>query len=140
MPRVDFYILDTHRNPEHLVCQLTQKACQQGLNITIRTADQATAQAMDDRLWTFGDISFIPHAVYHTHSPDPAPVQITWQDLPPTHRDLLVNLTGAIPDGVENFARIVEIVAADEGSRGGARQRYRDYRERGYELETHNID
>ena len=64
---------------------------------------------------------------------------ISWQNHPPSHTDVLMNLTTNIPDAVENFARIIEIVAADDESRQYARQRYRDYRELGCDLETHNI-
>jgi len=139
MPQVDFYILDPHRHPVQLVCQLVDKAYQQGLKVQIHTCDQIIAQAIDDRLWTFSDISFIPHAMYQRGVPAETQVLISWQDHPQSHTGVLMNLTTNMPDAVENFARIIEIVAADDESRQYARQRYRDYRDLGCDLETHNI-
>lgn len=139
MPQVDFYILEQHRYPDQLVWQLVDKAYQQGLKIQIHTCDQTSAQAIDDRLWTFSDISFIPHALYQQEVPTDSQVLISWQDHPQTHTDVLMNLATDIPDAVENFARIIEIVAADDESRQYARQRYRNYRDLGCDLKTHNI-
>ena len=139
MPQVDFYILEQHRYPDQLVCQLVDKACQQGLKVQIHTCNEAAARAIDDRLWTFSDISFIPHALYQREVPAESQVLISWQNHPPSHTDVLMNLTTNIPDAVENFARIIEIVAADDESRQYARQRYREYRDLGCDLETHNI-
>ena len=139
MPQVDFYILEQKRHPDHLVCQLANKACQQGLMVQIHTSDQESAQSLDDRLWTFNDISFIPHALYRKGDSNESQVLITWLEQPESHTDVLMNLSGRIPDKAENFARIIEVVASDDKSRKFARQRYRDYRDRGYDLETHNI-
>ncbi len=140
MPQVDFYILQNDRHPEHLVCQLTLKALQQGLKVQIRTADEAMAQAIDHRLWTFSDTSFVPHALYRDAEPPDAPVLITWQEATAAHSDVLMNLGREIPEHSERFARIIEIVASAEDTRQAARGRYREYRDRGYTLETHEIN
>ena len=141
MPQVDFYILEGNRQPDHVACQLTARAFQQDLKILIRTRDEATAQALDNRLWTFSDISFIPHSLLSEDQGDiSSPVLVSWQTCPPTHRDVMLNLGARIPDCVSDFARIVEIVTPDDESRQAARQRYRDYRERDFDLETHTIE
>ena len=52
---------------------------------------------------------------------------------------VLVNLTGAPPPFFSRFERLAEIVATDESAVAAGRERYRYYRERGYELRAHNL-
>ena len=47
------------------------------------------------------------------------------------------NLRDAPPPFFSRFARLAEIVPADAAAAG--RERYRFYRERGYELRAHNL-
>lgn len=140
MPQVDFYILEGNRQRDHFVCQLANKVCQQQLNILIQTNDEASAQAIDQRLWTFHDISFLPHSVYNEDQDNDEPVLINWQAASSSQRDVLMNLSDRIPDNVDQFARIVEIISGNEEMRQAARQRYRDYRQLGFTLDTHTIE
>jgi DNA polymerase-3 subunit chi len=54
--------------------------------------------------------------------------------------DLLVNLTDRMPEGLERFARIAEIIDADDTRRRLGRERFRAYRELRLPVETHNLD
>ena len=53
--------------------------------------------------------------------------------------DVLINLTDEVPEFFSQFHRLAELVAADEASRNAGRERFRYYRDRGYELHTHNV-
>lgn len=145
MPRVDFYILpDRQRQAiEFTACRLADKAYRADHRVFVRVSSPAEAREFDERLWTFRDGSFVPHAV----AGEPAAgaqaerhaVLIGWTDGPATHRDLLINLTAEVPQDFERFERIVEVVDADEERRRQGRQRFRDYRERGFEPTTHQL-
>jgi DNA polymerase-3 subunit chi len=59
--------------------------------------------------------------------------------LPESHRDVLVNLGDDAPSGFEGYARVLEIVGADEAAKTLARGRWRRYREHGANPESHNL-
>lgn len=98
------------------------------------------AEQLDNLLWTYHDISFIPHELLIDHETQQSPVMIGWKNLFPQTNEVLLNLASEIPTDVERFARIIEIVSGDGSSRQQARNKYREYRNRGYELHDHNID
>ena len=52
---------------------------------------------------------------------------------------VLINLTDTVPMFFSRFERVTEIVPANEKSRHQARERYKFYQQRGYELETHKL-
>ena len=56
-----------------------------------------------------------------------------------SHRDVLVNLGDDAPSGFEGYARVLEIVGADEAAKTLARSRWRRYREHGANPESHNL-
>lgn len=139
MPRVDFYVLPENSSAERFACTIANKAWQQGHAVYIQTASREAAGTMDDLLWTFNDISFLPHAVTEPGHTPAARVMIGWQDRPPGNDEVLINLTAEIPSAAERFARIVEIVAGDNRQKDQARKRFKSYREQGYELHNHTL-
>jgi len=139
--RVDFYILDSAADKDRFkfACRLTEKAYLRDLRVVIVNDTPADAQALDDLLWTFNDNSFVPHQVCSAQTAaDPAtPVKLTVEPgaLPPA--DLLVNLSARVPPAWERFARIAEIIDADEERRRLGRERFKYYRDLKVVLETH---
>ena len=140
MPRVDFYVLPENSQRERFACFMTSKARQQGNTIYIHTASREVAEFLDDLLWTFKDISFLPHAIAEEDITCNEPVIIGWQDKSPDQYQVMINLTQDVPVFAERFARIIEIVAGKNTDRQQARNRYRDYRDRGYELHNHTME
>jgi DNA polymerase-3 subunit chi len=55
------------------------------------------------------------------------------------HDDVLVNLDRDQPAAFARFHRLVEIVGRDDDDKQAARDRYRFYRDRGYEIHTHKL-
>lgn len=142
--RVDFYVLRSTLARQRLTfaCRLTEKAYLRDMNVVIWNDDGADTEAMDELLWTFNERSFVPHAVHHGGtSPDPStPVHLTG-DLSGVERaDLLVNLGGRLPDGLQRFGRIAEVIDADEERRRLGRERFKAYRDLKLTLETHQLD
>lgn len=139
MPRADFYILDTDTDPERFACSLANKAWKQGHTLHILAPDRDAALGLDGLLWTFHDISFLPHAMLGNDEAGEVPITIGWPEETLPQGDVLINLTAQLPDQAGGFTRVAEIVAADEGLRRQARERYRQYRERGFELHSHDL-
>ena len=138
MSRADFYILTGSASPVRLACSIANKAWQQGNRVHISAANREEAVKLDDLLWTFHDISFLPHALVDGAGAEQAFITIGWPDSLLPDRDVLINLTTEVPDFSGKFARIIEIVAPEEKQQ--ARERYRQYRDRGFELHSHDIN
>jgi DNA polymerase-3 subunit chi len=54
-------------------------------------------------------------------------------------RDLLINLCDEIPTFAESFARVAELVSADEQCRLLSRKRFAEYRDKGHAIQTHKL-
>ena len=139
MPRVDFYILPEDQNIERFACRVTARAWADGNRVHLHTASEHMAGVMDDLLWTFRDISFVPHERYPADNPE-TPVTIGYAGQHPPDVRLVINLDQAIPDFAREADRIIEIAGGDEDHRQQARQRYRQYRAADYEIHNHRID
>jgi DNA polymerase III subunit chi len=140
--RVDFYVLKSAaaRQRWAFACRLTEKAYLKDLRIVIVSDNLADAQALDELLWTFNERSFIPHKVcLDDRSVDPATaVHLTVETAPAA--DLLVNMAQRLPAEFQRYARIAEIIDADEERRRLGRERFKVYRDLKLPLETHQID
>lgn len=139
MTRVDFYVLETgtHDALFRFICRLTEKAWRQGNRIFMHCDDQATASKLDDLLWNFRDVSFLPHG-FLVDEPE-APIAIGVTNEPTTSFDLMINLAKSVPEFFSRFERVVETAGVNDQEKSLARERYRFYQKRGYALETHKI-
>lgn len=145
MTRVDFYI-GTSADPGggaaarlNIACRLAEKAYRMGHQVHVHAASPEQAAQLDDLLWTFKQGSFVPHGRAGRPEAARAAVLIDHQDQPPSAHEVLINLADTVPGYFSRFERVAEIVSGDEDGRAQARERYRFYRDRGYELETHEI-
>lgn len=139
MSRVDFYVLSEKHTVDVFICQLTQKIWHQGHEIYIHTDHQQHAEQLDSRLWTFSDISFVPHQMWSGSETITAPICIGWQRGFTGSQDVLMNLNRVVPEFNQQFARIVEIVSLDAFSKQTGRDHFRQYRDLGYTIESHNL-
>lgn len=141
--RVDFYVLSEDAPDARLrwACRLAEQAVEQGSRVYVQTAGLPQAQRLDELLWTYNDRSFLPHEIFAGSPAAHSRVMILLGEAaaPPSHRQLVVNLTGAIPAELEAYERVAEIVDVDPERKRSARERYRQYRERGCTLDSHNV-
>lgn len=135
MTRIDFYTHATNRL--QTACRLSAKAVKQGLRVMILTPDAETSRQLDEMLWRYPPTGFIPHC----HASDPVaevtPVIIAEAGEALPHDEVLLNLKNDSPPFFSRFQRLVEIV--DKGEEKEARERYRFYRDRGYEIHHHKL-
>ncbi len=140
MSRVDFYILPEGAGTDRFACTIAKKAWATGNRVHIHTQSEESAKGMDDLLWTFRDISFIPHELYNGTVNEDTPVTIGFGNTFPEQSQVIINLDHEIPDFAPNFERIVEIVGGDETNKQYARLRYKQYKNGDYETHDHKID
>ena len=144
MTRVDFYILDRPGNDARLTaaCRIAEKAVGQQHEVLINTGSDADNARLDELLWTFSQGSFLPHRVISDNpgTDEGEPVLIGCGREPTDGSwDLLINLAPEVPDFFGRFSRVAELVGAGDNDKEAGRERFRYYRDRGYELHTHHI-
>lgn len=140
--RVDFYLLASDQ-PEArwlVACRLIEKAYSRGHRIYVLCQNQNEAEHIDELLWTFRDDSFIPHNLQGEGPEPPPPVQIGYDKDPRGFNDILLNLSDTIPPFYGKFKRVMELVVNVESEKEQSRTHYKEYRARGCELHTHNIE
>lgn len=141
-PRVDFYVTDGAGAEVRmrLACRVTEKAYLAKQKVLVLLEDPESLRCFDELLWTFGDGSFVPHdSVAQSGASCEAPVALTTGPLPAAHADVLINLSGGLPTFFEDFARVAEILDARPEVRAGGRERFKAYRARSIEPQTHNV-
>jgi len=143
--RVDFYVLksSTAKQRWTFACRLTEKAYLRDLKVVLLGDTPAEVEAIDALLWTFSERSFVPHDIRRGRpsAAGPAPAVELTQDLDSVKSaDLLVNLSARLPAGFDRFARIAEIIDADDERRRLGRERFKAYRELKFAVETHQLD
>jgi DNA polymerase-3 subunit chi len=141
-PRVDFYVSAEAGEAARLrlACRVTEKAYLAKQKVVCFSDDPALLPRFDELLWTFGDGSFVPHDVFAgPGAACEAPVLLTTGPLPEGHADVLVNLGTALPPAFEQFARVAEFLDARPEVRSAGRERFKAYRARQIEPQTHNV-
>jgi len=125
-------------------CRLLRKAHAAGARVVVH-GPAPTLDQLDQMLWTFDALSFLPHLRLRA-SARPTPAQMrtpTWlvDDVAAVpDREVLLNVGASMVDGWEAFERVIEVVAADAEASAAARQRWRRYAERpGVELVHHGL-
>jgi DNA polymerase-3 subunit chi len=142
-PRVDFYVLEGADDRARLryACRVIEKAYLKSLTVCVSLDTPAEVESFDQLLWTFGDSSFVPHALAAdgvVAGPAPAtPVILGCRR--PVPADLLVNLGSEAPDFYANYTRVVELVDAEPARRDAGRRRFARYRDAGHTPETFRV-
>lgn len=142
MPRVDFYILsdaDEDRRQVYL-CRVVDKAYRLGHRVWIHAPAEAHAAALDERLWTFSQESFVAHDRAGADGTGATRVVIGDSAEADEDRVLLVNEDTEVPASAHQFDRIAEIVNSDGPVRRRGRAHFQYYRDQGFELHYHRID
>jgi DNA polymerase-3 subunit chi len=132
MTRIEFYSNADSRL--QAACQLIAKAFQQHLRVIVYAPDETAARGMDKLLWTFQATGFIPHCMAHQPIAQETPVVISGENAEMPYHQIMLNLHGELPPMFSRFERLIEVVGCDEEDRKLARNRYRHYRDRGYEI------
>ena len=132
MTKVDFYT----GSPDKLrtACQLSHKAMQNGMRTVISTPDAAATDALDKLLWHYPATAFLPHCRSDAEEAGQMPVVLNRGGDKFPHHELLISLHNECVPYFSRFERVIEIIGNDaEDSRLG-RERFKFYRDRGYEL------
>jgi DNA polymerase-3 subunit chi len=141
MARADFYLIAKPRflnEPLRLVCELARKAYDANQWTLILARDAAQAEALDDLLWAFDEDAYIPHQIAGSDEEDDlTPVLIAAPDCDTPSRPLVINLRDTAWDGA--CERVLEVVPADPAAREPLRERWKQYKARGLDLNKYDM-
>ncbi len=135
MPRADFYLIAKPRfreDPLRLVCELAKKAFDANLWTLVLARDDEQAEALDEMLWDMGDDAYLPHQIAGDEEDELTPILIATPAIDAPMRALVINMRDGAVEG--NFERVLEVVPADDSAREPLRERWKQYKTRGFEV------
>jgi len=139
--QVDFYVLESSDELSRMktVCRLADKVQRMGHNIFVLTQDANQSKKLDDLMWTFSQSSFLPHATFDDADPhqNQQPVVIHHHPIDKKSH-VLINLQSNVPN-TQSYQRLVEIIDQQESVRDTGRNKYRCYKDKKFQIKTHNI-
>lgn len=123
-------------------CKLLRKATQAGARVAVLAAPDVLAR-LDAELWAFSPLDFVAH-VRAPCTPEvlqrtPVVLCEALDQAHPGGYGVLINLLPQVPDGFEQFGRVIEVVTPDDADRLSARARWKRYTELGYEITRHDL-
>ena len=136
MTTIDFYT--GVADPLRFAAKIVAKAYRTHGSVRVLTPDAQATDALDRLLWIEPALAFLPHCRMRSAIAGETPI---WVDEALEHAgpaEVLVNLHREPPPFYSRFERLAEVVADDDQALAAGRLRYRFYRERGYELRSHD--
>lgn len=126
-------------NKLHFACGLAKRACEEQRKMIVYAPSTKLTDEFDRLLWTFSQLSFVPH-VKSTHPlAAETPIVIANDDTALTHHEALLNLGDDPPTFFSRFDALREIVSNDADDRASARERAKFYKARGFNVEHKDV-
>ena len=139
----EFLFYHLHRQPsEEVLPALIEKSLERGWRVVVQAASEERVDALDARLWTYRDDSFLPHGTFREATAAEQPVLLTVRDDNPNAASVRFLIDRApMPADVEAYHRIVILFdGEDEDALGEARQRWQEAKARGFAATYWQID
>ena len=134
MVEIRFYHMEKS-TLEQTLPTLLSKACAQGHKIIIKTQNTASSEALNGYLWTYTPDSFLPHGTSKDGFSQNQPIYITDNDENPNNANVLILIDGVQDDNLESYDLCCEMLNGNDGeSVQAARQRWKGYKEKGYDI------
>lgn len=138
MTRIDFYL--NAPSKLHVACKIASKAVHQQMRVLIIVPDDLVAREIDRLMWSISATGFLPHCMISDPLARDTPILIARNAETLPHDEVLLNLGPQPPTTFSRFKRMVEIVSgSDDSDKQAARERFRFYKDRGYELHHHDL-
>jgi DNA polymerase III subunit chi len=132
MTRVIFYSNLT--NKQDALLALVQQALVKKHSVTVMVENEQQAKAYENALWQKNKVSFLPNVLASDLLADKTPIVLDWQENQLCQDDILINLSSKQLTAFSRFRQLIELVSIEESDKVLARQRYKFYRDRGYEM------
>ena len=137
MTRIDFYT--QVENKTRLAFTIGCKVVAREQRMVILLQDANAMDELDKSLWSLAATSFLPHCKESDPLAPRTPIILTCSKPPADADQVLLNLAAGPPDFFGRFERLIEFVGTQPDDIARSRERFRFYRDRGYEIQTHNL-
>ncbi|MEP6608187.1 MAG: DNA polymerase III subunit chi [Burkholderiaceae bacterium] len=135
MTRIDFHFGVEHRL--HYACRVVRKARAAGKRAVVYTCQIDRLAQFDSVLWTFSALDFVPHVYVDSPLASTTPVLLVSDPVAAPDSDVLLTLDDDVPPQFEKlfarYERVIEVVSCEDEDRKRARERFKSYRERGFQ-------
>lgn len=133
-----FYVLDSSEQTsrERFLTKLLIKTQQQKRRVDVRFAHTQEAERFDQTLWAHPVHVYLPHAVERALA---APIQLFGERIQSSCQDVLINLHPDLYPEFQTYQRTIEVLDQSSELIEKGRQRWREYKEQGFEPTLHKI-
>lgn len=121
-------------------CRLLRKVQHRGMRAVV-TAEPDLLTQLDQFLWSFSSTEFLPHCLDTAGVvlTDLTAIILSEQTGACSAEGVLINLGRKIPEGFDRFERFVELVSDEPEDRLAGRDRWKTYKNGGFELKRHDV-
>jgi DNA polymerase III subunit chi len=129
---VRFHHLERRRVDQALP-SLLEAALEEGRRVLVRASSDEMVAALNERLWTYDDASFLPHGAAGDGDPMTQPIFLTSGLGNPNAATMLVRLSDAETSEADDAFDVVVLVfdGRDEAALGRARSEWRRLKDEG---------
>jgi DNA polymerase III subunit chi len=129
---VRFYHLERRRIDQALP-GLLERALEEGRRVLVRASSDEMVAALNERLWTYDDASFLPHGAAGDGDPMTQPIFLTSEPDNPNAATMLVRLSGVEADEADEAFDLVVLMfdGRDEAALAHARGEWRRLKDEG---------
>jgi DNA polymerase III subunit chi len=121
------------RRVDQALPSLLERALEEGRRVLVRASSDEMVAALNERLWTYDESSFLPHGAGGDGDPMEQPVFLTSELANPNAATMLVRLSGAeVSGGDDTFDLVVLLFdGRDETALAQARGEWRRLKDQG---------
>ena len=101
---------------ENTLFTLIEKSLEKGFKSLLLFLDKENCSAIDEKLWTYKQNSFLPHLseCEEISNEIDIPIYLTTKNENPYEAELLFSIDGSIPDNINNLERLIIIIDAND--------------------------
>lgn len=132
MTGVQFYHLERRRIDQALP-RLLERALEEGRRVLVRASSDEMVAALNERLWTYDDASFLAHGAAGDGDPMAQPIFLTCEAENPNAATMLVRLSGVEAGETDEAFDLVVLLfeGRDEAALAHARGEWRRLTDQG---------
>ena len=132
MTEIRFYHLERRRVDQALPT-LLEHALEEGRRVLVRASSEEMVAALNERLWTYDDASFLPHGAAGDGDPMEQPIFLTSELDNPNAATMLVQLSGAEASEADGAFDLVVLMfdGRNEAALSQARGEWRRLKDQG---------
>ena len=138
-----FYILNKAEDLKISVCKIIKEYYKKKYKIFVSSRSDDLVNELNNLLWTFEQISFIPHCTTKNYDKN-SPILLSGKNsFPKTinlkEYDVWLNLDDEMEENYTDFEIILEIVSQNEEERILSRKKYLNYQKNNFEVKHEKL-